>query len=154
MLKENARLKTELEKTLQKEKHQQQLQILQEQNKISTERLSYLKEMERKLKQIIFDWRKAENKQEVIKQMQALLFNQKEKPVSEKMKKKFDSKYLEVQGDIRVGSSVKMKKSHQTGTVREIRGKKAVVQVGMIPITIDLEDLVLIHEKIKPETSA
>jgi len=154
MLKENARLKTELEKTLQKEKHQQQLQILQEQNKISAERLSYLKEMERKLKQIIFDWRKAENKQEVIKQMQALLFNQKEKPVSEKMKKKFDSKYLEVQGDIRVGSSVKMKKSHQTGTVRELRGKKAVVQVGMIPITIDLGDLVLIHEKIKPETSA
>ncbi len=154
MLKENARLKTELEKTLQKEKHQQQLQILQEQNKISAERLSYLKEMERKLKQIIFDWRKAENKQEVIKQMQALLFNQKEKPVSEKMKKKFDSKYLEVEGDIRVGSSVKMKKSHQTGTVREIRGKKAVVQVGMIPITIDLADLILIHEKIKPETSA
>src|SRR6185369_1890170 len=34
MLKENARLQTELEKTLQKEKHQQQLQILQEQNKI------------------------------------------------------------------------------------------------------------------------
>jgi DNA mismatch repair protein MutS2 len=153
LLKENASLKTELEKTLQKEKHQQQLQILQEQNKISAERLSYLKEMERKLKQVIFDWRKSENKQEVIKQMQALLFNQKEKPVSEKMKKKFDSKYLEVQGDIRVGSSVKMKKSHQTGTVREIRGKKAVVQVGMIPITIDLEDLVLIHEKIKPETS-
>jgi DNA mismatch repair protein MutS2 len=153
LLKENAKLKTELEKTLQKEKHQQQLQILQEQNKISAERLSYLKEMERKLKQIIFDWRKAENKQEVIKQMQALLFNQKEKPVSEKMKKKFDSKYLEVKGDIQVGSSVKMKKSHQTGTVREIRGKKAVVQVGMIPITIDLGDLVLIHEKIKPETS-
>ncbi len=93
LLKENAKLKTELEKTLQKEKHEQQLQILKEQNKISAERLSYLKEMERKLKQIIFDWRKAENKQEVIKQMQALLFNQKEKPVSEKMKKKFDSKY-------------------------------------------------------------
>ena len=35
MLKENTKLKTELEKTLQKEKHQQQLQILREQNKIS-----------------------------------------------------------------------------------------------------------------------
>ncbi len=92
MLKENAKLKTELEKTLQKEKHQQQLQILQEQNKISDERYGYLKEMERKLKQIIFDWRKAENKEEVIRQMQALLFHQKEKPETEKVKKKFDDK--------------------------------------------------------------
>ncbi len=104
MLKENAKLKKELEKTLEKEKHQQQLQILQEQNKISAERYSYLKEMERKLKQIIFDWRKAENKQEVIKQMQALLFNQKEKPATEKVKKKFDAKYLEVDGEIQPGS--------------------------------------------------
>ncbi len=41
MLRENEKLKTELEKTLQKEKHQQQLQILQEQNKISAERYAY-----------------------------------------------------------------------------------------------------------------
>ena len=154
MLKENARLQTELEKTLQKEKHQQQLQILQEQNKISADRYGYLKEMERKLKQIIFDWRKAENKEEVIRQMQALLFNQKEKPVAEKVKKKFESKYIEVEGDIQPGSPVKLKKSHQTGTVRELRGKKAVVQVGMIPITMNISDLALIKEKAKPETPA
>jgi DNA mismatch repair protein MutS2 len=110
--------------------------------------------MERKLKQIIFDWRKAENKEEVISQMQALLFNRKEKPVNEKVKKKFDSKYVEVEGDIQPGSAVKMKKSHQTGTVRELRGKKAIVQIGMIPITMDISDLVLIKEKAKPETSA
>src|SRR5450755_1528985 len=152
MLKENSKLKTELEKTLYKEKHQQQLQILQEQNKISAERYSYLKEMERKLKQIIFDWRKAENKEEVIKQMQALLFNQKERPVAEKIKKKFDARYLEVKGDIQPGSAVKMKKSHQVGSVKEIRGKKAVVQVGMIPITMDISDLVLIREKVNPES--
>ena len=153
MLRENEKLKTELEKTLQKEKHQQQLQILQEQNKISAERYVFLKEMERKLKQIIFDWRKAENKQEVIKQMQALLFNQKEKPVTGKVKKKFDAKYMEVEGNIQAGSAVKMKKSHQLGTVKELRGKKAVVQVGLIPITIDISDLVLIREKVSPETS-
>jgi DNA mismatch repair protein MutS2 len=47
-----------------------------------------------------------------------------------------------------------MKKSHQVGIVREIRGKKAVVQVGMIPITIDISDLVLVREKEKPETPA
>jgi DNA mismatch repair protein MutS2 len=154
MLKENARLKAELEKTLHQEKHRQQLQILQEQNKISDERISYLKEMERKLKQVIFDWRKSENKVEVIKQMQALLFNQKEKPLAEKIKKKFDAKYVEVDGNIEVGHQVKMKKSHQLGTVRELRGKKAVVQVGMVPITLNISDLILIREKINPETPA
>jgi len=89
----------------------------------------------------------------VIRQLQALLFNQKEKPVAKKVKKKFDAKYMEVDGDIQAGSAVKMKKSHQLGTVREVRGKKAVVQVGMIAITMDISDLVLIREKSKPETS-
>jgi DNA mismatch repair protein MutS2 len=153
MIRENELLKIELENTLQKEKHRQQIQILQEQNRISADKYGYLKEMERKLKQIIFDWRKSENKAEVIRQMQALLFNQKEKPVAEKIKKKFDAKYLELDGDIQAGSTVKMKKSHQFGIVRELRGKKAVVQVGSIPITIDVSDLVLIREKIKSETS-
>ena len=148
LLRENEKLKIELETTLHKEKHRQQLQILQEQNKISTNRINYLKEMERKLKQIIFDWRKSDNKHEVIKQMYALLFNQNEKPVNVKIKKKFDDKYEEVEGDIQAGSSVKMKKSHQTGTVRELRGKKAVVQVGMIPITMDIADLILIRDKL------
>src|SRR5450631_4193043 len=154
MLEENEKLKAELEKTLEKEKHQQQLQILQEQNKISTERYAYLKDMERKLKQIIFDWKKAENKQEVFKQMQALLFNQKEKPQSEKIIKKFEDRYAMVEGDIEVGDVVKMKKNHQVGTVKEIRGRKAVVQVGLIPITINLTDLMRIRDKVKPETSA
>jgi len=154
LLKENEKLKLEMEKTLHDEKHRQQVLILREQNKLSAERLTYLKEMERKLKQIIFDWRKAENKQEVIQQMQALLFNQQEKPQSVKVKKRFDAKYTEVEGNIGIGNSVKMKKSHQIGIVREIRGKKAVVQVGMIPITIDLTDLVLIRDKVNPETSA
>jgi DNA mismatch repair protein MutS2 len=154
ILKENEKLKAELEKTLEKEKHQQQLQILQEQNKISAERYAYLKDMERKLKQIIFDWKKAENKQEVFKQMQALLFSQKEKPQSEKIKRKFEDKYAVVEGNIEVGDVVKMKKNHQVGTVKEIRGRKAVVQVGLIPITINLTDLMRIRDKVKPETSA
>jgi len=52
--------------------------------------------MERKLRQIIFDWRKTEDKNEVIRQMQVLLFKQKEQQVNDKVKKKFDSKYSEI----------------------------------------------------------
>jgi DNA mismatch repair protein MutS2 len=46
-----------------------------------------------------------------------------------------------------------MRKSHQFGIVKEIRGKKAIIQIGSVPITIDISDLVLIREKAKPETS-
>ena len=45
--------------------------------------------MERKLKQIVMDWRKAENDDErfkLMKMMQALLFRQKEKQSQEKKK--------------------------------------------------------------------
>ncbi len=147
LLRENERLKKEMEILINKERHQQQLELLKQQNKISEERIAYLKEMERKLKQIIFDWRKAENKSEVIMQMQALLFKQKEKQGNEKVKKKFDLKYTEIEGDAKVGDKVMMKKNHQVGKVKEVRGKKAVVQLGLVPITVDLGDLTVVRDK-------
>jgi DNA mismatch repair protein MutS2 len=33
------------------------------------------------------------------------------------------------------------------GIVKEIRGKKAVLQVGVVPITVELKDLVLVVDK-------
>ena len=62
MLKENAKLKMELEKTLKKKNTSSSCRFCRSKIRLSAERYSYLKEMERKLKQIIFDWRKAENK--------------------------------------------------------------------------------------------
>ncbi len=147
LLKENEKLQKEMQAVLDKEKHRQQVELLKQQNRITEERIVYLKEMERKLKQIIFDWRKAENKNEVIKQMQTLLFNQKEKQVNEKVKKKFDSKYKAIGGDARIGDQVMMKKNHQVGTLKELRGKKAVVQLGLVPITVELTDLMVVQAK-------
>jgi DNA mismatch repair protein MutS2 len=150
LLYENEKLKKDMEVLLDKEKHKQQVELLQQQNKITEERLVYLKEMERNLKQIIFDWRKAENtedKKQLMKQMQALLFKQKEKQVVEKARKKIDSKYEEVEGIIGPGAKVLMKKNHQVGEVQEIRGKKAVVKIGALPMQVALVDLVLVKEK-------
>src|SRR5262249_43869309 len=109
-MKENEKMKKEMETLMNKERHHQQVEILRQKNKITAERITYLKEMERKLKQVIFDWRRSENKQEVIKQMQTLLFGQKEKQVKEKAKKKFDLKYVEVKGEAQIGNKVMMKK--------------------------------------------
>jgi DNA mismatch repair protein MutS2 len=37
------------------------------------------------------------------------------------------------------------------GTLKEIRGKKAIVQLGVIPITIDVSDLLVVEEKPQEE---
>src|SRR5678815_2003567 len=74
LLKESEKLKREMQSVLDKEKHQQQIEMLKQQNRITEERIAYLKDMERKLKQILIEWRKEEDKSKVIKQMQALLF--------------------------------------------------------------------------------
>ena len=103
--------------------------------------------MERKLKQIIFDWRKAENKNEVIKQMQALLFKQQEKQLNEKVRKKFESTYVQTADQAKPGDKVMMKKNHQIGTVKEIRNKKAVVQIGLMPITVNIGDITVVRDK-------
>ena len=155
LLHENEKLKKETQVLLNREKHNQQVELLKQQNKITEERLMYLKEMERKLKQIIFDWRKAENaedKKQLMKQMQALLFKQKEKQVVEKARKKINSKYEEVEGAIVPGVKVLMKKNHQVGEVQEIRGKKAVVKIGILPMQVALDDLVLVKEKANGES--
>ena len=105
LLKENERIKKEMLQTLDKEKHLQQVELLKEQNRISEDRLVYLKDMERKLKQMIVEWRKEENKNEVIKQMESLLFKRDEKKVVSKMQKKIDLKFNEVGGEIKIGEN-------------------------------------------------
>lgn len=147
LMKENERLKKEMEKVLHREKHEQQVELLRQQNKFREEQLVYLKEMERKLKAMVIEWRKTDNKDEVVKLIHALLFQQKEKQTSQKKDKKLDSRFVELQESVGEGDKVKMKKNRQVGVVKEIRGKKAIVQVGVIPITIDVSELVKVIEK-------
>jgi DNA mismatch repair protein MutS2 len=150
MLKENERLKKDMETFINKEKHHQQVELLKHQNKVTEDRIAYMKDMERKLKQLVLDWRKADNhddKRDLMKQVQMLLFNQNKQQSNEKVQKKIGSKYKEVGGEITVGNKVLMKKNHQVGEVREIRGRKAVVQLGLRPITVDLSDLTVVMDK-------
>lgn len=154
LMKENERLQKEMQQTMDREKHRQQVELLKHQNRIAEERIAYLKDMERKLKQIVVDWKKAEdeeNKAELIRQMRTLLFRQHQQQATEKVKKKLSSKYEEAGGNIEIGKKVLMKKNHQVGEVKELRGKKAVVQVGLMPMTVDISDLVVVLEKKDPE---
>jgi len=147
-LKENERLKKEMETVIDKEKHRQQIELLKHQNVISEERINYLKDTERKLKQIVLDWRKTDDKAQVIKQLQNVLFKQKDHVATNKLAKKAESKYKETNAAIAVGVTVKMKKNHQIGQVKEIRGKRAVVQIGLLPMSVELADLIVVEEKV------
>jgi DNA mismatch repair protein MutS2 len=46
-----------------------------------------------------------------------------------------------------VGDKVKMKKNHQVGQVIELRGKRAVVKIGLLPMQVEVMDLVVVEEK-------
>jgi DNA mismatch repair protein MutS2 len=147
LLKENERLKKEMQQVLDKERHNQEIEKLKHQNKISEDKILYLKDMERRLKSMVIEWRRAEDKDKVVKMIHALLFNQKEKMVTDKHQKKMNEKFIEIGGEIKIGDKVKMKQNRQVGIVKELRGKKAVLQVGVIPITVDLNDLVVVLDK-------
>lgn len=150
LIRENEKLQKEMQHTINQERHRQQVELLKQQNRITEDRMAYLKDMERTLKQLVFDWKKAEaqdDKKDLIRQMHALLFKQHQKQVTEKVKKKINSKYDEVGGEVQIGDKVLMKKNHQVGEVKELRGKKAVVQLGLMPITVSVDDLVVVTEK-------
>jgi DNA mismatch repair protein MutS2 len=147
LLKENERLRKEMNAVLQKEKHLQEIERLKHQNKIAEDKFAYLKDMERRLKAMVIEWRKTADKDKVVKMISALLFNQKEKFTAEKQQKKLDEKFDIIGGDVKVGDKVKMKNNRSTGIVKEIKGKKVVLQVGVVPITVDIKDVIVIQDK-------
>ena len=147
LLKENERLKKEMQVVMDKERHRQEVERLKHQNKISEDRLAYVKDMERRLKAMVIEWRKAEDKDKVVKMISALLFNQKEKITADKQQKKLEEKFDIVGGEVKIGDKVKMKQNRSTGVVKEIKGKKVILQVGVVPITVDIKDVVVVKDK-------
>ncbi len=147
LVKENERLKKEMEQVMDKERHRQQVEVLKQQNRITEDRLVYLKDMERKLRTMVMEWKKAEDKNKVVKEIADLLFKKDEQKAVSKKQKQLESRYEEQAGDIAIGDKVKMKRNLQVGEVLELRGKKAVVKIGLLPMQIELSDLVKIKEK-------
>ena len=147
LIRQNERLRKEMQQTLDQEKHRREVELLRQKNRISEEKLAYLKDLERKMKALIIEWRRAEDKQKVIGTIQALLFRQKDKMTAEKQQKKFNEKYEEVRGEIKIGDKVRMRQNRQVAVVKELKGKKALLQLGNVPLTVSLKDLVLVKEK-------
>lgn len=151
LIKENEKLQKEMQEVIHNEKHQQQIELLKEQNKINEEKLTYLKETDRKLKSLIAEWKKAEDKNKMVKMMQAILLKQPEKQILKKKQQKINNKYFETNEAVKQGDKVIMKANRQVGIVADIRGKKAIIRVGTVPITVNILDLAVIKEKDAPQ---
>jgi DNA mismatch repair protein MutS2 len=82
-----------------------------------------------------------------MKQLQALLFRQREKQVVEKTRKKLDERYEFTGSEPAVGDKVLMKQNNKVGVLSEIRGKKAIVQFGAMPLTVEMKDLKTVRER-------
>lgn len=82
-----------------------------------------------------------------------MLFNRGEKQKASKMQKKIESKYEEIGGEIKIGDKVKMKRNLQVGEVLEIKGKRAVVKIGLLPMQVELVDLVVVIDKKEPSAT-
>jgi hypothetical protein len=75
-----------------------------------------------------------------------LLFKKNDKIVINKLAKKVDKNYKELSKPIVVGATVKMKNNYQVGEVLDIKGKRAIVKIGQLPMNIDLVDLVVVEK--------
>ena len=147
LLKINEKLKHDYEVLTDKEKLKQtrDMQILQ--NKIKKEEIDYLRDMERKFKQIVQDWKKAENKQDVINTAEQLLFKRKHIAGNAAAAKKADKNYELVNVQPQPGYYVRNKTNHQVGIVSEIRDKKAIVKIGKLPFTVNIDEWVVVRKK-------
>lgn len=147
LITENDVLKAKYESLIDKERLKQQYETLKLQNKIKKEEVDYLRDMERKFKQIIQDWKKAENKQDVITAAENVLFKKKAIQGNHAAAKKVDKNYEVAGGKPLVGDLVRNKENHQVGTVTELREKTAIVKIGNLPFTVSLAEWIVVRKK-------
>jgi DNA mismatch repair protein MutS2 len=149
LLKENNTLKKNYEELTNKETIKQQHDTLRLQNKIKKEELDYLRDTERKFKQIIQDWKKSENKQEVINAAENVLFRKKQVQSNAAAAKKADKNYELTGHKPKVGDMVRNKDNHQVGKLTEVRDKRAIVQIGKLPFNVNLDEWIAVRKKEK-----
>jgi DNA mismatch repair protein MutS2 len=147
LIQENIILQKKLQHQIDREEHRREIELLTHKNKVTEERLVELKDLDRRMKAILHEWKRAEDKSKAIKQIQFLLFGQKQKTTITKKEKQILEQYEEAGGDIEPGVLVRSITNKKVGIVKEVRGKQVFVQIGNLPISIRKEDLVRVIKK-------
>lgn len=141
------RLKAEYERLIDKERLKQHYETLKLQNKIKKEELEYLRDMERKFKQIIQDWKRSEDKQTVLAAAENVLFRRKQIAGNASAAKKADKGFDIIGGTPVIGDLVRHKTNHQVGRLSAIKDKKATVQLGKLPFQVNLDEWIVVRKK-------
>ncbi len=149
LLKENEKLKKQYAELTDNEKLRQQHETIRLQNAIKKEELDYLRDTERKFKQIIHDWKKTDNKQEVMNAAENVLFRKKQIATNAAAAKKADKNYDTIGGKPKPGDLVRNKDNHQVGSLTEYRDKRAIVQIGNLPFNVNISEWVVVKRKEK-----
>ena len=137
LMSENIRLKAEMERVLDKEKHRQEVELLREQNRIGAERWKELKDLERKLKLVLQDWRKNANKEKAMKEMGQVLFPKRATPAQKAgLGIEQGPPHEELTGALEIGDTVLVKKTGRHGQVLEFKGKQVVVRIGKVALQV------------------
>ncbi|MBS1615301.1 MAG: DNA mismatch repair protein MutS [Bacteroidetes bacterium] len=147
LLAENEKRKEQYERLIDKERLRQHQETLKLQNKIKKEELEYLRNTERKFKAIVQEWKKTEDKSEVIQAAENVLFQRKQVAGNAAAAKKADKQYEIIGGAPQIGDLIRNRVNHQVGTLTEIRDKKATVRIGKLPFQVGLEDWVVVRRK-------
>ncbi len=147
LIQENINLHQKLDVELNKEKHRQQIELLKHKNIEQDRKWVELKDLERKIKAVIHEWKRAEDKSKAMQQIQILLFGQKQKFTITKKEKEMLEQYETSALEIVPGALVRSNTNRKIGTVKEIRGKQVFVQIGNLPIMMKKEDLVRVVKK-------
>jgi DNA mismatch repair protein MutS2 len=154
LIQKNESLKDKYEHLIDKERLRQHVETLRLQNKIKKEELDYLRDTERKFKQIVHDWKKSENKDEVIGAAEKILFRKKQIQQNEAAAKKADKQYKLAGRAPQEGDWVRHTQNHQVGKLTEIKGKKAVVKIGHMLFNITLSEWITVIAKPEPKKKA
>lgn len=148
LIKENDILKKEFERLNNKEKFKQEQAIIKLQNTIKLEELTYLQEMERNIKQIITEWKKSENKAEVIKSAEEILFKKKQIQSNKKAAHKANKNYETVGSTPQKGDTVRHKQNHQIGTIIKLKANNATIQINKLPFNVNIDEWVVVKKKV------
>ncbi len=125
----------------------EKIQSKLERDKEKIEETTRLAELGRRLNVLSEDWDKATSKKEVIQKFVGLMTAEKKKKIEkiaeEKRSKKKEKTIAKKMEQIKVGSSVRLFNSKQTGVVEEITKNKAKVTFGDIKSVVSIENLEL-----------
>lgn len=130
---------------IDKERLKQHFATLRLQNQIKKEELEYLRDTERKFKQIVHDWKKSENKQAVIQAAEKILFRKKQIQENEAAAKKADKNYIVLGRTAVIGDYVRHIQNHQIGKLVDIKGQKGEILIGKMIFKININEWIAIQ---------